>query len=234
MKKKYSYIGVSFIILLFGIYVVRNLDRRIDENDLVQDDRLNKVDKKSTGSNSSLYKFNKVPDFEFINQNGITITNKDYKGKVYVVEFFFTTCPTICPLMNKQMLKIQDEFKGNDDFGIASISITPEIDTPEIMKAYALEHKITHKNWNLLTGQSQEIVYALSNKGFKLYVGKGDEDHGGFEHSGLFALVDKEGNIRSRKDQYGNPIMYYRALKEQTFADQITELKEDIKILLDE
>lgn len=233
MKKKYSYIGISFIILLFGIYVVRNLDRRIDENDLIQDDRLNKIEKKSTNPNS-LYKFNKVPDFEFVNQNGITITNSDYKGKVYVVEFFFTTCPTICPLMNKQMLTIQDEFKGNNDFGIASISITPDIDTPEVMKEYATKHKITHNNWHLLTGQSQEIVYALSNKGFKLYVGKGDEEHGGFEHSGLFALVDKEGNIRSRKDKYGNPIMYYRALKEQTFNDQITELKEDIKILLDE
>jgi len=233
MKKKYSYIGVSFIILLFGIYVVRNLDRRINENDLIQDGRLNRIDKKSSNP-SSLFKFNKVPDFEFVNQNGITITNNDYKGKVYVVEFFFTSCPTICPLMNEQMLTIQQEFKGNHDFGIASISITPEIDTQEVMKAYAENHKITHKNWHLLTGKSQELVYTLSNKGFKLYVGKGDEDHGGFEHSGLFALVDKEGNIRSRKDKYGNPIMYYRALKEQTFHSQVSELKEDIKILLDE
>jgi len=136
--------------------------------------------------------------------------------------------------MNEQMLTIQQEFKGNHDFGIESISITPVIDTQEVMKAYAENHKITHKNWHLLTGKSQELVYTLSNKGFKLYVGKGDEDHGGFEHSGLFALVDKEGNIRSRKDKYGNPIMYYRALKEQTFSDQIKELKEDIKILLDE
>ena len=233
MKKKYSYVGISFIILLFGIYVVRNLDRRIDENNLIQDGRLNKVDKESSKPNS-LYTFNKVPNFEFIDQNGITISNKDYLGKVFVVEFFFTTCPTICPLMNKQMLTIQDEFKGNDNFGIASISITPGIDTPQVMKEYATEQKITHKNWHLLSGQSEEIVYELSNTGFKLYTGKGDESHSGFEHSGLFALVDKEGNIRSRKDKFGNPIMYYRALKEQTFADQITELKEDIKILLDE
>ena len=233
MKKKYSYIGVSFIILLFGIYVVRNLDRRIDENDLVQGDRLNKVDKKS-GKTNSLYTFNKVPDFEFLNQNGKTITNKDYKGKVYVVEFFFTTCPTICPLMNKQMLTIQDAFKENDNFGIASISITPQIDSPEIMKAYAKTHKINHKNWHLLTGQPEEVVYALSNQGFKLFAGKGDKDHAGFEHSGLFALVDKQGNIRSRKDKFGNPIIYYRALNEQTFPNQIEELKEDIKILLDE
>jgi protein SCO1/2 len=233
MKKKYSYIGVSFIILLFGIYVVRNLDRRVNEDDLIQDDRLNRIDKKSSKVNN-LYKFNKVPEFEFINQNGITIANNDYKGKVYVVEFFFTSCPTICPLMNEQMLTIQQEFKENHDFGIASISITPDIDTQEVMKSYAENHSITHKNWHLLTGKSQELVYDLSNKGFKLYAGKGDQNHGGFEHSGLFALVDRKGYIRSRKDQFGNPIMYYRALKEQTFPDQIKELKEDIKILLNE
>ncbi|MEE9408374.1 MAG: SCO family protein [Polaribacter sp.] len=233
MKKKYSYIGVSFIILLFGIYVVRNIDRRIDDNDLVEGDRLNKVDKKSKNK-EVLYTFNKVPDFEFINQNGEIVTNKSYDGKVYVVEFFFSTCPTICPIMNKQMVTIQDEFSSNSNFGIASISITPEIDTPETLKEYAVANSITHKNWNLLTGKSEDIVYALSNKGFKLYAGKGDEDHGGFEHSGLFALVDKNGFIRSRKDKYGNPIMYYRALEEQGFSDQIKELKEDIKILLDE
>ena len=77
-------------------------------------------------------------------------------------------------------------------------------------------------------------MYNLSNEGFKLYAGKSNEGHGGFEHSGLFALVDKNGFIRSRKDEFGNPILYYRALKEQTFPDQIKELKEDIKLLIDE
>ncbi len=132
------------------------------------------------------------------------------------------------------MLTIQDAFFGNPAFGIASISITPEIDTPKTLKEYAKQNGITHKNWHLLTGKSEDIVYALSNKGFKLYVGKGEAEHGGFEHSGLFALVDKDGFIRSRKDEFGNPIMYYRALEEQTFPDQIKELKEDIKLLLDE
>ncbi len=136
--------------------------------------------------------------------------------------------------MNQKMLTIQDAFFGNPEFGIASISITPEIDTPEFLKEYAKNNGITHKNWHLLTGKSEEVVYDLSNKGFKLYAGKGDEDHGGFEHSGLFALVDKDGFIRSRKDEFGNPIMYYRALEEQTFPDQIKELKEDIKLLLNE
>ena len=214
MSKKYSYIGISFIILLFGIYAIPKIVARFQDSGLV--------------------KFNKVPDFEFTNQNGKTITNKTYEGKVYVVEFFFTTCPTICPIMNQKMLKLQDAFFGNPEFGIASISITPEIDTPELLKEYAKNNRITHKNWHLLTGKSDDVVYALSNKGFKLYAGKGDEDHGGFEHSGLFALVDKDGYIRSRKDEFGNPIMYYRAIEEQGFPDQIKELKEDIKLLLNE
>lgn len=233
MNKKHSYIGVSFIILLFGIYVVRNIDRRVHQNDLVQDDRLHKVENK-TGSMNNLFKFNKVPVFEFTNQNNIQITTTDFKDKVYVVEFFFTTCPTICPIMNSKMLALQNEFIENSNFGIASISITPEFDTPEVLKEYADSQGAKHKNWHFLTGKSEEIVYDLSNKGFKLYAGKGDENHGGFEHSGLFALIDKDGYIRSRMDAFGNPIMYYRAIEEQGFSDQIKELKEDIKILLNE
>ena len=214
MSKKNSYIGVAFIILLFGIYTVPKVVSYFEDSGLV--------------------KFNKVPDFEFTNQEGKTITNNTYKGKVFVVEFFFSTCPTICPIMNQKMLTIQDSFFGNPEFGIASISITPEIDTPDTLKDYAKSNGITHKNWHLLTGKSEKIVYALSNKGFKLYAGKGEEEHGGFEHSGLFALVDKDGFIRSRKDEFGNPIMYYRAIQEESFPDQIKELKEDIKLLLNE
>ena len=128
MNKKYSYVGVAFIILLFGIYTVPKIAERFKKTDL--------------------YTFEKVPDFEFINQEGKKINNKTYANKVYVVEFFFSTCPTICPIMTKKMLTIQDEFFGNPNFGIASISITPEIDSPEILKAYAKNNGITHKNWH--------------------------------------------------------------------------------------
>lgn len=234
MNKKYSYVGIVFIILVFGIYVVRNLDERISNEKLIDNNRLNKKVNSFQKKDTSLYVFSKVPNFEFINQNGDTINNSFYLNKVYVVEFFFTTCPSICPIMNQKMLAIQEEFIDNLNFGIASISITPEIDTQEVMKQYEKNKGIKHKNWNLLTGIKDDIVYALANQGFKLYAGKGDEDHGGFEHSGLFALIDKEGYIRSRKDDYGNPIMYYRALEESGFPDQIQELKNDIKILLNE
>jgi protein SCO1/2 len=176
----------------------------------------------------------KVPPFEFTNQEGNIITNKDFENKVYVVEFFFSTCPSICPIMNQKMLTIQDDFFGSPEFGIASISITPEIDTPDVLKAYAKENGITHKNWHLLTGKSEDVVFALAKQGFKLYAGKGSDEHGGFEHSGYFALVDKSGFIRSRTDENGNAIIYYNALQDNGFPDQIKELKEDIKILLNE
>jgi len=224
MNKKYSYIGVALVILLFGIYVIPKVVDRFSK----------KSDLEYLYTDISKSEKRKVPDFEFINQEGKTITNDFYDGKVYVVEFFFSTCPTICPIMNQKMVTIQDEFFGNPDFGIASISITPEIDTPEILKEYAKRNGITHKNWHLLTGKSDDVVYALANKGFKLYAGKGDDAHGGFEHSGYFALVDKEGYIRSRKDENGNIIIYYNAISDNGFPDQIKELKEDIKKLLDE
>lgn len=213
-KNKYSYVGISFIVLLFGIYSVPKIVKHFQT--------------------ANLHKFNKVPVFEFVNQDGETITRKDYEDKVYVVEFFFTSCPTICPIMNTKMVEIQNEFMGNPNFGIASFSITPEIDTPQVLKNYAKRYGIHHVNWHLLTGKPEQEVYDLSNEGFKLYAGKGEASHGGFEHSGLFALVDKDGFIRSRYDEYGNPIMYYRALDEHGFENQIQELKEDIKLLLNE
>ncbi len=214
MNKKYSYIGISFIILLFGIYAIPKIVKHFQK--------------------ANLHTFTKVPAFEFTNQEGKIITNTAYQGKVYVVEFFFSTCTTICPLMTTEMITIQNAFFGNPEFGIASISITPEIDTPKVLKEYAERMGITHKNWHLLTGKSEEVVYNLAEKGFKLYAGKSDTNPDGFEHSGLFALVDKDGYIRSRYDEYGNPIMYYRALDEHTFPNQIAELKKDIKLLLNE
>lgn len=235
MKKKQSYIGIAFIILIFGIYVVRNLDDRISNQTLIDNNRLNKKNDARLVTNNKLFLYDKVPPYEFTNQNGKLINNDTFKEKVYVVEFFFTTCPSICPIMTEKMLEIQDEFSEYSNVGIASISITPEIDNQEILKEYATNNGITHKNWHLLTGKSEEIVFNLSNNGFRLYAGaNSDLNHGGFEHSGLFALVDQNGSIRSRKDEQGNPILYYRAIEENGFPNQINELKEDIKILLDE
>ncbi len=206
-KNNYSYIGISFIILLFGIWAVPKIVEKFTKPELVV--------------------IGEVPDFSFTNQSGKTITNETYKGKVYIVEFFFTTCPSICPIMNRNMVIIQNEFFGNPNLGIASFSIDPEHDTPSVLMEYAKEYKITNTNWHLLTGDKNKI-YKLANEGFNLYVGENSEVEGGFEHSGFFALIDQEGNIRSRIDENGNPIIYYNGLEDSG----IKMIKEDIKALL--
>ena len=212
-KNNYSYVGIALVILVFGIWAVPKIVAKFEK--------------------PNLEVIGKAPSFSFTNQNKETISNSDYENKVYVVEFFFTTCPSICPIMNKRMVEIQNEFFGNPNFGIASFSITPDIDTPEVLKAYAERYGVTHPNWNFLTGDKTEIL-KLSNEGFNLYADSTVSEDGDFSHSGLFALIDKDGNIRSRYDEFGNPIIYYRALDEENSPNQIKELKDDIKKLLNQ
>ena len=212
-KTNYSYVGITFIILVFGIWAVPKIVSKFDK--------------------PNLEVIGPAPQFSFTNQDNKTISNANYDGKVYVVEFFFTTCPSICPIMNKRMVEVQNEFFGNPNFGIASFSITPDIDTPEVLKAYAENYGVTHPNWHFLTGDKEEIL-KLSNEGYNLYAASTMDEDGDFSHSGLFALIDKEGNIRSRYDEFGNPIIYYRALDEENSPNQIKELKEDITLLLKE
>ena len=204
-----SYIGISFIILIFGIWAVPKIIAKFQKSDLVE--------------------IGPVPSFKLTDQNNKTISDKDYLEKVYVVEFFFTTCPTICPKMNENMLEIQKEFYGKPDFGIASITIDPKHDTPEVLKSHAEHLGVKHYNWHLLTGD-KEYIYNLAKKGFNLYAGENSEVAGGFEHSGLFALIDKEGKIRCRRDSQNNPILYYDGLEEAG----LKAIKEDIKKLLEE
>lgn len=225
-KNNYSYIWVSLVILVFGVIFIPKIIDRIKTGTVVDADR-HAVGKLATSEKLEIV--GKVPNFEFVNQNNVTISNRDYLGKVYLVEFFFTTCPTICPIMNRNMVKLQDAFYGNTNFGIASFTINPEHDTPEVLKQYAEKYKVTNPNWNMLTGDKQKI-YDLANKGFNLYTGENANVNGGFEHSGMFALIDKNGNIRSRKDPFGNPIIYYDGIEDEGIA----MLKEDIKNLLNE
>jgi protein SCO1 len=229
MFKNKSYIGISFIILIFGIYAVPKIVDRIKNGDVVQGDRLDNVGLKSDKSDAKLVTIGPVPKFELINQDNVKVSNETYKGKVYVLEFFFTTCPSICPKMNLSMLEIEKTFFGNPNFGIVSITIDPSHDTPQVLKDHAKLLGVKSSNWNFLTGDKATIM-DLSNKGFNLYAGENAKVNGGFEHSGLFALIDKDGNIRCRKDEFGNPILYYDGLDKKGVRD----IQEDIKILLAE
>lgn len=245
-KSKYSYIGIAFIILLFGILFVPKIVDRVKNNDISRSDRMSEgQDNNFSNAEQLSYieingKRKRVPNFSFTNQDGKTITQDDYKGKVYVVEFFFTTCPTICPRMNRNLIDVQNSFRRENDFGVASFSITPEIDTPEVLKEYASRYGVTNPNWNLMTGE-EDAIYDLANIGFNIFVGKNEEVEAGFEHSGDFALIDKEGFIRSRKDAFGNPKIFYKGvisveekMDEDGNEEEITMLKEDIKKLLNE
>ena len=242
---KNSYIGISLVVLVFGIIFIPKIIDAINNDEVVTSDRLNIEREKKGNKNAEPLSYieingkkKKVPEFNFVNQNGDTITNEDYKGKVFVVEFFFTTCPTICPIMNQNLVEIQEIFKKEDDFGIASFTIDPTHDTPEVLHQYAENYEITHPHWNLMTGDKDEL-YELANANFNIYAGENSEVPGGFAHQGLFALVDKDGYIRSRSDEFGNPIIYYRGYVERNKSvvegdeePQINILIEDIKTLL--
>jgi protein SCO1/2 len=227
MKNK-SYIGISFIILVFGILVVPTIIDRVQNGNVVKGDRLDKV-KSGTTEEESLVKIGPAPQFDLINQEGNKVTNATYLGKVFVIEFFFTSCPTICPKMNQSMLATEKQFFGNPNFGIASISIDPEKDSPKVLKEHAKLLGATSSNWHFLTGD-KKYIFDLANKGFNLYAGENEKVNGGFEHSGLFALIDKNGNIRCRKDKFGNPILYYDGLD----PEGVKDIQEDIKLLLKE
>ena len=244
-KTNYSYIGIAFIILVFGIIFIPKIVDRISNDDVSrQESRSDHKKEQSTKQSDLVFIPNngenrKVPDFSFVNQHGKTITNLDYDGKVYVIEFFFTSCPTICPRMNRNLIQIQNEFKDFEDFGVASFTINPKYDTPEVLKAYAEKYGVINPNWHLMTGD-KEAIYKLSNEGFYIYAAENSDVEGGFEHSGNFALIDKNGFIRSRVVN-GNPLIYYNGITsvsekadEDGKLEEISALKEDIKKLLNE
>jgi protein SCO1/2 len=243
-KTNYSYVGIAFIILVFGIIFIPRIIDRISNNDIKrQESRSDFAGKKANLSDLAFLEINgeakTVPEFSFTNQDGKIISNKDYLGKVYVVEFFFTTCPTICPRMNANLIQIQNAFLEYEDFGVASFTINPDYDTVEVLKAYADSYGVKNPNWNLMTGD-KEAIYDLANKGFNLYTAEDESVAGGFEHSGNFALIDKNGFIRSRVVN-GNPIIFYNGMisesekmDDEGMPEEISILKEDIAKLLNE
>ena len=246
MKNNKKNIIIFLLILILGLVFVPRIVNRLKNDDISRSEsRSIKFDNFEKNIEPLPYLLvnnerKKVPNFKFINQNDKPISNNDYLGKVYIVEFFFTTCTTICPIMNTNLVHIQNSFTAFPNFGIASFTINPEFDTSEVLKLYAKENGINNLNWNLLTGDRSDI-YKLANEGFNLYTAASSDFVDGFEHSGYFAIIDKEGYIRSRVDQFGNPKIYYKGsvdfdekLDSNGEAEEITILKEDILKLLNE
>ncbi len=144
-------------------------------------------------------KYHTIADFALTNQNGKLVTQKDYRNKIYIADFFFTTCPTICPIMTKNMAAIQDKILNDEEVMLLSHSVTPDIDSVPQLKKYALEKGVMDSKWNLVTGNKQQI-YELARKSYMAV--KTDGDGGPYDmiHTENFILVDKERRIRGFYD----------------------------------
>jgi protein SCO1/2 len=140
-----------------------------------------------------------IPDFSFINEDGKVVTEKDFKNKVYVADFFFVTCPTICPVMKKNMLTVYNEYKDNPDVKILSHTIDPEHDTPEVLKKYATDLGVSGKMWQFVTGDKEKI-YDIGQKHYMVSALEDSSQAGGYIHSGAFVLIDKDRHIRGMYD----------------------------------
>jgi len=144
-------------------------------------------------------RFHKIKDFSLVNQNGEKVTNENYRDKIYIADFFFTTCQGICPIMKENMIILQDEYKDDDQVYLLSHTVTPEIDTKEVLKKYSLEKGVIDSKWNLVTGDKKQI-YNLARKSY--LVAEDIEKSELFEmiHTENFVLVDPERRIRGFYD----------------------------------
>ncbi|GAA4233752.1 SCO family protein [Postechiella marina] len=164
-------------------------------------------------------KYHKIADFSLTNQNGKTVTQNDYKDKIYVADFFFTTCQTICPIMTNHMAEIQKEILNDDEVMLLSHSVTPKIDSVEQLKRYAIKKGVNDEKWNLVTGDKKEI-YALARKSYLAVKDNGDGGPFDMVHTENFMLIDKKRQIRGFYDG--------------TNANDIDKLLADIEILKQE
>ena len=189
-------IKLNYIYLLAFIFISCNQDSKnqlpiynpVDFNPKYVDKSIQNVNKNHT-----------VKDFNLINQNGNNVTSKDYENKIYVVDFFFTRCPSICPIMTDNMKKIQDEYINNDDVMLLSMSVTPDIDDIEVLKDYAVEKGVNDSKWNITTGKKNHI-YELARKSYFAVVDQGDGGLQDFIHTPNFILVDTKKQIRGIYD----------------------------------
>lgn len=161
--------------------------------------------------------YHTIADFSLINQNGDTITQKDYENKIYVADFFFTRCATICPVMTSNMYKIQEEFIEDDDLMLLSLSVTPDIDSVSVLRDYATNKNVNDNKWHVTTGNKKHI-YELARKSYFAVSERGDGGFQDFIHTKKFILIDKKKQIRGIYDG--------------TNDDDVKRIIDDIKILI--
>lgn len=185
-------------------------------SDYRQDGELPILGNREVVDGETVYKT--IPDFAFINQNGDTVTNETFAGKAYLVDFFFLSCPTICPKVTKQMLRLHDEFRDDERILLLAHTVDPKRDTPERLGKYAENLEVSANKWHFVTGDQDEL-YEIADDYFSIAIENPDAP-GGFDHSGRIILVDPQGRVRS----FANG----------TNAEEVTRLMDDVRLLLRE
>ena len=174
-----------------------------------------------------------IPDFQFFNEDSLLVNKASFKNKVWITEFFFATCPSICPIMNTQLKNVEKDLKSySKDLQFLSFTIDPKHDTPSVLKAHKQKLGIQNKNWAFLSG-NEAFTHQLGIEHFLIFAGREDEALGGYAHSGAFTLVDKKGQVRGvyevvQPDLSVNKKEYQRLIKEakQLFQDEYNYTKE--------
>jgi protein SCO1/2 len=213
--KDYKYFAIVFLVIsIIIITLIYNALNVYQPLPIFQPAMVNEEMVDSTIQHQR--KFHKIADFKLTNQNGKTITQADYKGKIYVADFFFTTCQTICPIMTDHMYQIQKEIMDDDEVMLLSHTVTPEIDTVAQLKRYAKLKGVNDAKWNLVTGDKKQI-YKLARKSYLAVKTDGNGDAYDMIHTENFMLIDKKRQIRGFYDG--------------TNAEDIERLLNDISIL---
>jgi len=179
-------------------------------------ERLPFLQQEITGTDTT---YRTIPAFQFLNQDSMVVTNKDFDGAIYVADFFFTSCPTICPVMHRNLLKVYQKYKDNPEVKLASHTIDAKYDTPSRMKTYADKLGVKGTQWEFLWG-TRDSVYALAERNYLVSVGEDSKAPGGFVHQGYLVLVDKDKRIRGAYDG--------------TVDEQVKKLMDDMDVLLAE
>ena len=213
--KDYKYFGIAFailsLIIILIFYNILNVEKPLP---IYQPAQVNSELVDSTLLD--IRKYHTIADFSLTNQNGEIVTQNNYTNKIYIADFFFTTCQTICPIMTDHMFQIQNEILTDDEVLLLSHTVTPEIDSVEQLKRYAIEKGIVDRKWNLVTGDKKQI-YDLARKSYLAVKTFGDGDQYDMIHTENFMLIDKSRQIRG----------FYDGTK----AEDIERLLNDIKIL---
>lgn len=173
--------------------------------------------RKQINGNDTVY--HTINEFKFVNQDSNFVTHENFKDQIYVSDFFFTSCPTICPIMKTQMLRVYERFKENDQIGILSHTIDPQHDTVAVLKEFATRLGVEDDKWHFVTGNKEDI-YRIGQTSYMVSAVEDPSEPGGFIHSGAFILVDKQRRIRG----------VYDGTKE----DQVDRLMSDMLVLLKE